>query len=71
MLPWRILNANIAVKVAKSHIQTMDTKGEVKKVIRDYGDVESYNRTVAFTMEEEGHSDSVVLADATFEMAEN
>ena len=69
MLPWRILN--IAVKVAKSHIQTMDDRCEVKKVIRNYRDVEGYNRTVAFTLEEEAHSDSVVLADETIGMAKN
>src|SRR5690606_25185008 len=62
---------DFGVKIAKSHIRTMDGKGEVKKIIRDYGDAEGYNRTAAFTMEEEAYSDSVVLADETIEMADN
>lgn len=62
---------DFALRIAKSDIKTMDNKGEVKKIIRDYGDAEGYNRTVAFTMEEEAHSDSVVIADEVVEMAEN
>lgn len=62
---------DFAVRIAKSDIATMDGKGEIQKVIRDYGDNEGYNRTVEYVMEEEVNADAGIIVDEEEEMAGN
>lgn len=44
---------DFSIKIAKSELVEMNQKGEITKVIRDYGEHEGYNRIVEY-IEEEG-----------------
>lgn len=49
------------MKIAKADILDMDGRGEVQKIIRDYGDHEGYNRTVEYEIAEELPEETVVV----------
>ncbi|SRR5690554_4339760 len=51
---------DVSVKIAKAEIVGMDVRGEIKKVIRDYGDTEGYNRIVEYVVDEEMYEEAIV-----------
>ena len=44
---------DVSIRIAKVEVMDMNDRGEIKKVIRDYGDKEGYNRIVEYMVEED------------------
>lgn len=63
---------DFSIKIAKSDLVEMNEKGEITKVIRDYGDQEGYNRIVEYigeegVYEEEWYEEEATTAKESFQ----